>query len=40
MRGWGRAKTQAEGKAGSLREPDVGLDSGILGSCPEPKADT
>ena len=31
-----------EGEAGFLlrREPDVGLDPRMLGSCPEPKADT
>ena len=28
------AETQAEGKAGSIREPDVGLDPGSLGSHP------
>ena len=29
------AETQAEGEG----EPDMGLDPGTLGSCPEPKAD-
>ena len=33
------AETQAEGEAGSSREPDVGLDPGTPGSLPEPKAD-
>ena len=33
------AETQAEGEAGSLREPDVGLDPGTPGSQPQPKAD-
>ena len=33
------AETQAEGEAGSCREPDVGLDPRTLGSYPEPKAD-
>ena len=33
------AETQAEEKQASCREPDVGLDTGALGSCPEPKAD-
>ena len=33
------AETQAEGKAGSMQEPDVGLYPRILGSRPEPKAD-
>ena len=32
------AETQAEGEAGSLQEPDVGLDPVTPGSCPEPKA--
>ena len=32
------AETQAEGEAGSLGEPDGGLDSGTPGSHPEPKA--
>ena len=32
-------ETQAEGEAGSPWEPDAGLDLGILGSCPEPKAE-
>ena len=30
---------QAEEEAGSLWEPDAGLDSRTPGSCPEPKAD-
>ena len=33
------AETQAEGEAGSLHEPDAGLDPRIPGSQPEPKAD-
>ena len=33
------AETQAEGEAGSSREPNVGLDPGTPGSRPEPKAD-
>ena len=33
------AETQAEREAGSLQEPDMGLDPGPPGSCPEPKAD-
>ena len=33
------AETQAEGEAGSLQEPHVGLNSGTPGSPPEPKAD-
>ena len=33
------AETQAEGEAGSLWEPNVGLDTGTLGSWPELKAD-
>ena len=33
------AETQAEGEAGSCREPDVGLDPRTPGSRPEPKAD-
>ena len=33
------AETKAEGEAGSLKEPDVGLDPGTPGSLPEPKAD-
>ena len=33
------AEIQAEGEAGSSRDPDAGLDPGILGSQPEPKAD-
>ena len=31
--------TEAEGEASSLRQPNVGLDLGTLGPCPEPKAD-
>ena len=34
------AETWAEKEAGPRREPDVGLDPGTLGPCPEPKADT
>ena len=34
------AETQAEVKAGSSHEPDVGCDSRALGSQPEPKANT
>ena len=34
------AKTQAEGEAGSMQGPDVGLDPGTLGSHLELKADT
>ena len=33
------AETQAEGEAGSLWGPDVGLDPRTLGSQLEPKAD-
>ena len=33
------AEAQAGGEAGCLGEPDVGLDPGSPGSCPEPKAD-
>ena len=33
------AETQAEGEAGSLWEPDLGLDPRTLGLRPEPKAD-
>ena len=33
------AESQAEGEAGSLQEPDVGLDPETLGSRPESKAD-
>ena len=33
------AETQAEGEAGSLQEPDAGLDPRTLGSRPESKAD-
>ena len=32
------AETQAEGEAGSSREPDVGLDPRTPGSGPGPKA--
>ena len=32
-------ETQAEGEAGSMREPDVRLDPGTSGSGPEPKAE-
>ena len=32
------AETQAEGEAGSLQEPDAGLDPGSPGSRPGPKA--
>ena len=32
------ADTQAEGEAGSVREPDAGLDPGTPGSRPGPKA--
>ena len=31
-------ETQAEGEAGSRRDPDVGLNPRIIGSCPRPKA--
>ena len=33
------AKTQAEGEAGSLQKPEVGLDPGTPRSHPELKAD-
>ena len=33
-----QAETQAEGEAGSCREPDAGLDPGTPGSRPRPKA--
>ena len=33
------AETQAEGEAGSCREPHVGLNPRTPGSRPEPKAD-
>ena len=33
------AETQAEREAGSLGEPNVGLDPRTPGSCPEPKAE-
>ena len=32
------AETQAEGRAGSMQEPDVGLNPGTPGSHPGPKA--
>ena len=32
------AETQAEGEAGSMQEPDVGLDPGSPGPGPGPKA--
>ena len=35
----GEAKTQAEGEAGSMKEPDVGLGPRTPGSRPEPKAE-
>ena len=39
MRDTGReAEIQAEEEAGSMREPDVGLDPRTPGSCPGPKA--
>ena len=39
MRERGReVETQAEGEAGSCREPDAGLALGIPGSRPRPKA--
>ena len=31
------AETQAEGEAGSMQEPDMGLDPGSPGSRPGPK---
>ena len=31
------AETQAEGEAGSMQGPDVGLDPGSLGSRPRPR---
>ena len=34
------AETPAEGEAGSLQGAQCGTQSGIPGSCPEPKADT
>ena len=34
------AETQAEGEAGSSREPEVGLDPRTPGSQPKTKADT
>ena len=34
------AETQAEGEAGSMQRAHCGTQSWILGSCPEPKADT
>ena len=36
----GEAETQAEGEAGSIGQPDVGLDPETPGSRPEPKGDT
>ena len=33
-----QAETPAEGEAGSMREPDVGLDPRSPGSWPRPKA--
>ena len=33
------AETQAKGEAGSMQEPDMGLDPRTPGSCPESKAD-
>ena len=39
MRSTERDRHMAEGEAGSLWEPYVGLDSRTLGSWPEPKAD-
>ena len=38
-KGWGQRHKQRE-KQGPCREPDVRLDPGTPGSCPEPKADT
>ena len=38
QRGDREAKTQAEGEAGSMQEPDVGLDPGSPGSHPALKA--
>ena len=35
-----KAETQAEGEAGTREEPVAGLDSRILGSQLEPKADS
>ena len=32
------AETQEEGEAGSMQEPDVGLDPGTPGPCPGAKA--
>ena len=40
MRDRERAETQAEGEAGSMQEPDVGLDPRTPGSQPELKADS
>ena len=34
-----RQEREAEEEAGSMQEPDVGVDPGTMGSCPEPKAD-
>ena len=33
------SKTQAEGEAGSMQEPNARFDPGTPGSCPEPKAE-
>ena len=33
------AETRQREKQAPCRDPDVGLNPGILGSCPEPKAD-
>ena len=33
------AEIQAEREAGFMQEPNVGLDFGTSGSCPEPKAE-
>ena len=33
------AETQVEGEAGSMQEPDVGLDPRTPGLCPELEAD-
>ena len=34
------AETQAEGEAGPMQKPDVGLHPGTPGPCPGPKAGT
>ena len=34
-----RQRHRQRGKKAPCREPDVGLNTGIPGSCPEPKAD-